>query len=198
MILNYGFNDKLKIGTYTYCRRKGKTNMREELEERLGKNYPFMRKQSFLAEQRKNGYISDLYGAFGCECYDGWYGVIDEMCSKITDVYAEEEIEPDIVIDQIKEKYGTLRFYYHFEGRDKGIAAIDILGKGSLRMKAKEHRPIDKKIFDIVDWGEKQSGHICELCSSPGVLRNDDWLMVRCDDCWKKYLKKNKNIEGNI
>ncbi|MCR4618770.1 MAG: hypothetical protein K5669_11385 [Lachnospiraceae bacterium] len=54
-------------------------------------------------------------------------------------------------------------------------------------MKPKEHRPIDKKIFDIVDWGEKQSGHICELCGNPGVLRNDDWLMVRCDECWKKY-----------
>ena len=79
--------------------------MRIELEDELAEKYAFMKKGRSLEDQHKSGCIDDLYSAFGCECADGWYGLLDEMCAKIQAVYDENGSEPDIIIDQIKEKY---------------------------------------------------------------------------------------------
>ena len=163
--------------------------MRNDLEEKLGEKYPFMKKGRTLAEQRQSGHIDDLYSAFGCECSNGWFNLLDEMCAKINDAYIEEKMKPDIIIDQIKEKYGTLRFYYHFDGNDPFINAFDAIGAGTLRIKPKGDKPVYEKISEIVSWGEEQSGHICEICGKPGELRNNGWLMLRCDECWKKQNK---------
>lgn len=85
--------------------------MKHELELRLAEEFPFMRRKRSLVEQRNNGYISDRYSAFGCECADGWYELIRNLCREITEVYEKHNRDVDIVIDQVKEKYGTLRFF---------------------------------------------------------------------------------------
>ena len=107
--------------------------MRNELEKALAEKYVFMRKGRSLASQKESGFIDDLYSAFGCECADGWYDLLDETCAKIQAVYDEHGSKPDIIIDQIKEKYGTLRFYYHFMDDDPGIHAFDCIGGPSVR-----------------------------------------------------------------
>jgi hypothetical protein len=43
--------------------------------------------------------------AFGFECDDGWYAILDELFSKM--IATGEPIE----VVQVKEKYGTLRVY---------------------------------------------------------------------------------------
>jgi hypothetical protein len=43
--------------------------------------------------------------AFGFECGDGWFEIIDKLSSDIT------AIDKDVVAVQVKEKYGGLRFY---------------------------------------------------------------------------------------
>ena len=80
--------------------------------------------------------------AFGIECGDGWYKVIDMLCMAASNTYstgiridkedaAKYGIEspddeageryyfsvesPQIVASQIKEKFGSLRFYYRLE-----------------------------------------------------------------------------------
>ncbi|MCR5769180.1 MAG: hypothetical protein K6G45_11925 [Lachnospiraceae bacterium] len=55
------------------------------------------------------------------------------MCGRIQAAYDESGRKPDIVIDQIKEKWATLRFYYGFENDNPEIHAIDFLGQGTLR-----------------------------------------------------------------
>lgn len=99
--------------------------MRDELQNKLAEEFPFMRRQKSLQEQRSNGRIHDLYGAFGCSVGDGWYEVLYGLCSDITNAYKNAELPVDIVVDQIKEKFGSLRFYYHIEGREQAIHAID-------------------------------------------------------------------------
>lgn len=56
------------------------------------------------------------------------------MCKEITEVLEAEEKTDHIVVDQIKEKFGSLRFYYHFEGMEPGIQAFDFIGQGSIRI----------------------------------------------------------------
>jgi hypothetical protein len=60
---------------------------------------------------------------------------------------------------QVKEKYGTLRFYMT-SGTDE--------------------------MYAITDKAERQSSVTCEFCGKPGKLRGRGWLYTRCAPCWKR------------
>ncbi|NBX82084.1 hypothetical protein EBQ90_03230 [bacterium] len=77
--------------------------MSPELEEKLCKDFP-----SLFSGRDKP--ITESLMSFGCECLDGWYGIIRSFCWIAKD--------SDIVFTQIKEKYGGLRLYY-FGGDDR-------------------------------------------------------------------------------
>jgi hypothetical protein len=59
-----------------------------------------------------------------------------------------------VTLDQVKEKFGTLRFYY--TGGDDEI-------RGMVRM------------------AESMSGVICEECGSPGTQTQGGWIKTACD-----------------
>lgn len=61
---------------------------------------------------------------------------------------------PDFVADQVKEKFGTLRFYYH--GGDDYIAGL-------------------------VSMAETMSGMTCDVCGSPGQTGGRGWIRTRCE-----------------
>ena len=161
--------------------------MREELEQKLAEKYPFMRQQHSYGEQEADGFIHDLYGAFGCECGDGWYDLLSNLCAELAQAYEAEGIPVDIVVDQVKEKYGTLRFYYHFSDQAPVIQAIDLLGQCTVRIK-----PTDKEFYKRIDaiaskW-EAASETVCEHCGKPGELRTDlGWALTLCDNCHQKH-----------
>ena len=98
--------------------------MRDELELKLAEEFPFMQQKKTLQEQKTEGRISDLYSAFGCEVGDGWYELLHDMCSEIMEAYQKAGEPVNLVVDQVKEKFGTLRFYYHFEGQPLGPPCI--------------------------------------------------------------------------
>lgn len=63
---------------------------------------------------------------------------------------------------QVKEKYGTLRFYL--------TSGID-------------------EMYAIADNAESQSSVTCETCGKPGKIRGQGWYSTRCAVCWKKDQK---------
>jgi len=64
---------------------------------------------------------------------------------------------PQISVVQIKEKFGTLRFYY-----DGG----------------------DEKISTMVEMAESMSGYMCDSCGSPASTSSaKGWLSTRCESC---------------
>ena len=79
--------------------------------------------------------------AFGCECGDGWYPILDALCETLTKHAEELGREPPEAI-QIKEKYASLRFY---------VDAADDIDYGAIWM------------------AETLSFRICELTGAPGV-----------------------------
>lgn len=109
--------------------------------------------------------------SFYFECNNGWNLLIDELCSKINLLiekkYPELKNEefPFIVL-QIKEKYGTLRFY-----------------TGSA----------NEEIFDLIDEYEKKSAFICELCGEPGTIKDigGSWLKCVCNKHLKEITMEN-------
>lgn len=160
--------------------------MKQELEERLAQEFPFMRRKNGYDEQ---GMVRDLYGAFGCECGDGWFELLRELCAEITSVYEQEGMPVDLVVMQVKEKFATLRFYYHREGRNPGLQALDFLGGPSLRLRPNQSE-LDRKISDVVSKYEEKSGTVCERCGKSGSVRTDlRWLLTLCDDCYAAIKK---------
>lgn len=95
--------------------------------------------------------------AFGFECNDGWFRLIDELSSQITAL--DEKNGTQTIAVQVKEKYGGLRFYI-----ESGSDAI----------------------YDLIDAAEEESLKTCETCGEPGELRGVGWVSTRCDACWEK------------
>lgn len=51
-----------------------------------------------------------------------------------------------------------------------------------------------QKVAEIVDRYEERSGHVCEICGAPGLLRDNlQWIRALCD---KHYQKMNGREEG--
>ena len=75
---------------------------------------------------------------------------------------------PQVTIAQIKEKFGTLRFYY-----DGG----------------------DDYISGMVTLAESMSGLTCEECGSIGERRSGGWIRTLCDEHEAKYQVARGNYE---
>jgi hypothetical protein len=96
------------------------------------------------------------YGGFACG--EGWWPILEELCGQIQHHLdwknKQSEVVPQVVVAQIKEKFGGLRFYY-----DGG----------------------DDEISGMVRMAESWAGHSCETCGSPGTRRDGGWIRTLCD-----------------
>ena len=101
--------------------------MKESLELALVKDFP-----GIFRDYRGDPMKTCM--AFGLEIGDGWEPLIRKLCTAIIEAGGD-----DVVADQVKEKWGSLRFYYH----------------GG-----------NEKVYALVDEAERQSAHICEACGS--------------------------------
>jgi hypothetical protein len=129
--------------------------MRDELVAHLRERYPLI-----LAElSATGGPDADAprspLATRGFECGDGWGDVIEALCCALQ--AATRNGSPQVIAFQVKEKFGTLRFYA--DGADQRQA-------GAIQM------------------AELLSGMICEVCGNRGTLhrRASGWLRTRCED----------------
>ena len=102
------------------------------------------------------------YGGFAVG--KGWYPILEELCANIQshidwkneqfDKYGRGEEVQQVVVEQIKEKFGGLRFYY--QGGDEQVA-------GMVRM------------------AESWANVACEDCGGIGKRRAGGWVRTLCD-----------------
>lgn len=90
----------------------------------------------------------------GIEVGNGWLPLIDKLCQLIVDTCREQSLQVPVA-SQIKEKFGSLRFY------------VD---------------QADDMIYQIIDRAEDLSQHICEDCSNPGKISGKYWLKCTCPE----------------
>ena len=76
--------------------------MRAELHGRLWANYPRVFTLRTEGPRRSNM-------SFGCECGDGWFGIVDRLCWCLRALWKLLRVNTQAT--QVKEKYGELRFY---------------------------------------------------------------------------------------
>lgn len=126
-------------------------------------------------------------------CNPGWWYILEELETKLN------YLDPDYKINQVKEKFGALRFYYQ---SSKGGVVQDIMN-------------------DCVRAAERLSTSTCEMCGSSCVrtipekvkwdstvkLRDGGWYKTLCNTCAKasdgryptdEEMEANENQEENL
>jgi hypothetical protein len=127
-------------------------DMKTELDEKLCKAFPKIFAQRNLP-------MTQTCMCWGFSCEDGWYDLIYDLCEKIQKHCDEKGIQVEAV--QVKEKYGTLRFYVS---------------------------SADDEVYDLINKAEERSGRICQRCGTDKNITQTEgyWVSFYCDDCHKK------------
>lgn len=110
---------------------------------------------------------------FGVECYEGWRSLIEPLFKYIIDYNEGKPEEEQIVIAQVKEKFGGLRFYVHNSTPE-----------------------LDK----MISKAEAKSYEVCEKCGSRrnvGMLDAYGWYYTRCKKCAQKEVDR-LGVEGTF
>jgi hypothetical protein len=89
----------------------------------------------------------------------GWLAILSALHEKLM------EQAPAYEVAQVKEKFGGLRVYLHYD--------VDSLN-GS-------------RIDELVNAAETMADATCERCGGPGTLRQGGWLLTLCDNCQKEH-----------
>jgi hypothetical protein len=145
--------------------------MDQELQDKLYEKYP-----QLFSNRNKSPKESCM--AWGCECGNGWFDIISNLCwyikqhedNIIGQTKWKQQTNPDYIsdyipvkFDQIKEKFGGLRVY---------------LSGG------------DEYVRGLVSMAEGFSYKICEVCGERGSPNKGGWISTLCDSC------RSKNEQG--
>lgn len=139
--------------------------MKAELQKKLFDKYPKIFKQ-------KDDDMRTTCMCWGIETGDGWYALIDSLCGHLqgmSDNNPDHASFPQIEAVQVKEKFGTLRFYTNgaSEWQDGVIA-----------------------------FAESISAKICDVCGKAGTLNRNGWIACRCPEHKESYeLEENESAE---
>ena len=126
----------------------------------LIKKYPKMCKEN---GKRGKGF------KFGFEHDDGWNDLIDKLCYSIQSYLDVNKEVPQVVLFQVKEKFGGLRFYYN------------------------EVEVDNKHIAGEVSFAEIMSYGICEQCGTNqnvNRVKRRSWIKTLCKTCEVEWLKR--------
>lgn len=123
--------------------------MKKELQDALYAKYPKIFAQKDLS-------MRETCMCWGIDTGDGWYDLLDNLCGQLqgmTDNNPENVEFPQLQATQVKEKYGTLRFYTN------GSSAWQ---------------------DGVISFAEYLSGTVCDVCGDKGEIVGGGWLSTRC------------------
>jgi hypothetical protein len=131
--------------------------MTPELDEALVRDFPNLYRDRNASMQ------------VTCMCWgfpgDGWEPLIRELSEKLETMILAlpEDGRHHVRASQVKEKFGTLRFYMSAETDEMSAAIRE---------------------------AERKSAVTCEICGQPGKSREGGWILTLCDKCQEKRLEE--------
>lgn len=144
--------------------------MKRELEDQLVRQYP-----KILQECRGDSRKTCM--AYGIECSDGWFQLLNVGMKHLQRICQISELE--LVAKQIKQKFGTLRFYYEItKSANSNKVPIQVQERAS------------KLIAAVISDMEDQSAFICEETGANGKLTKRG--------AWYKTLSEEKAKEAEF
>ena len=138
--------------------------MKSELQKKLFEKYPKIFRQKDLS-------MKETCMCWGIDTGDGWYDLIDMLCDQLQ-FNTDRNHHPQVEATQVKEKYGTLRFYY-------GIIPLENATEDIWEKRYVGH------IDGLINFAEFLSGTICENCgTNQKVTQTEEgWITTLCDNC---------------
>lgn len=127
--------------------------MRQELDDKLVSSFPLL-----YADRKASMSVTCM--CWGFECGDGWFDVLWKLSSELEPLIVEwieqhpEDADAHPRASQVKEKFGTLRFYMTHE---------------------------TEAMSKWIDLAEQQTCSTCEVCGQAGTVRGTHWLTTLCD-----------------
>ncbi len=115
--------------------------------------------------------ITQSLMAFGFEHGDGWFDLIDKLSAKLEMLNNEPACPYYTIAEQVKEKFGTLRFYIRLERKAGGASTDDEWAA---------ERVWRDILWDITCRAESKSAWICEECGDHGETNSNGWLSTLC------------------
>ena len=91
----------------------------------------------------------------------GWKDILSKLTEKLF------KLGWDGGLEQVKEKFGGLRFYWQNNIQDPTLASI---------------------ADDVVEVAEWRSTQTCEECGKYGKTRGDGWIYTLCDEHWDETV----------
>lgn len=134
--------------------------MKTELQEKLYNKYPEIFRQKDLP-------MSQTCMCWGIDHGNGWYDILDNLCAIIQSHVRYHKL-PQVEAVQVKEKYGTLRFYTNHT---------------------------DEYVSGAIGMAERMTGVTCEVCGSPGKTYTQGWWVTRCEEHARKEGRTEKEIQ---
>jgi len=121
-------------------------------------------------EERFPKMLGGRYGGFAVGA--GWYPILETLCTNIQS-HIDWRVKqgkdcPQVVVEQIKEKFGGLRFYY--QGGDDYISGL-------------------------VSMAESYADIACEDCGGIGKRRSGGWIRTLCDAHEAEYQERKRTQE---
>jgi hypothetical protein len=136
--------------------------MTPELDEKLCKEFP-----NLYADRHASMMSTAM--CWGFECCDGWFQLLYDLSQKLEELILKmpEDERSAIRASQVKEKYGTLRFYMTLE---------------------------TDEMYKAIQEAEKLSARTCEECGEPGkTYVFNSWYYTRCEECFSKIRERFNN-----
>jgi len=205
--------------------------MKPELRDKLYEKYPKIFRQKDLS-------IRESCMSWGFECGDGWYNLLDTLCSAIQ--WRIDENSPRVCttpfyrkiwnrfliiienrvrlfgfkhngLDNTKKSYSMGEYesrshltkacehftYYLQKKSCNTYKTIPIPQVEAVQVKEKYgslcfyYSGGDEQIDGMIQMAEQISGIICEVCGSPGeICSRNGWLKILCPSCHKKKEHK--------
>ena len=107
---------------------------------------------------------------WGIECGNGWLEILDILCFHLQ-FNTDRNKYPQVEAEQVKEKFGTLRFYY------------SIIPVEGIKYTERQYGVID----GLIELAESLSAYVCEKCgSNKNVSQTEGWITTLCEDCMKE------------
>ena len=120
--------------------------MKKELDDLLCQRYPLTFAEHHLSKKQTCMH-------WGIACGDGWFGLIDTLYERLQ-VWTDHNKAPQVVAEQVKEKFGTQCFY---------------------------PREVSQEQRRMIYMAEAMSADICDQRGKPGqALVHEFWHMMQC------------------
>ena len=146
------------------ARRKLLRMSREKFDEMMCKRFP-----GIFADRGKPMNVTCM--CWGFDVGPGWYPLMLDVCTKIEFICDSNGKLLTVVADQIKEKFGTLRFYWHTVGsKDSFDESEQTVANMTYEI-----------LSDVISHAENRSGNTCEECGEWGeTVTICGWVSTLC------------------